>query len=160
MTVIEPENYTVGQAAQIASTTRKAIRIYESKGLLPTPGRTEAGYRLFTAEDIEVLRFIRQAKSLGLRLAEIGDILDLQRGGAQPCEYVIRLLDAHLAQIEKTLGELRQLRGTLRSARRAAGQARLSGGDAVICRIIETPQPGARPMLPLRPRPVTANRPI
>jgi DNA-binding transcriptional MerR regulator len=153
MAVAEPEYCTVGQAARFAGTTRKAIRIYESKGLLPAPERTEAGYRLFTAEDIEILRFIRQAKALGLSLAEIGDVLDLQRGGARPCGHVITLLDSHLAQIETTLKELRQLRDTLRSARRAADQVRLNGGDAVICRIIEIPQRGGRAMLPLRPKP-------
>lgn len=143
-----PESYTVGQAAELAGTTRKAIRIYESKGLLPAPERTEAGYRLFTAGDVEVLRFIRRAKSLGLSLAEIGEVLDLQRGGAQPCGHVIALLDEHLAQIEKTLRELRRLRDTLRSARRAADEVRLTGGDPVVCRIIETPRPGDRSLLP------------
>lgn len=143
---------TVSEAARLAGTTRKAIRVYEAKGLLPAPGRTEAGYRLFTAEDVEVLRFIRQAKSLGLSLAEIGDVLDLQRGGARPCGHVIGLLDAHLAQIEKAMKELRRLRDTLRSARRAADEVRHYGGDAVVCRIIETPQPGDRAMLPLSPK--------
>lgn len=47
-------------------------------------GLTEAGYRLFTDEDVAVLRFFRQAKALDLSLAEIKDILDLQRGGATP----------------------------------------------------------------------------
>lgn len=150
MTVINPINYTVGQAAQIAGTTRNAIRIYESKGLLPPAKRTAAGYRLFAPEDVEVLCFVRRARSHGQTLTEIRTVLDLQRGGAQPGGHVIRLLDAHLRQIEKTLSDLRQLRDTLRSARRAAG-LRQSGGAAAICRIIETPQPGARSVMPLRP---------
>lgn len=152
MVALDREYCTVGQAARLAGTTRKAIRVYESKGLLPAPERTEAGYRLFTAEDIAALRFIRQAKTLGLSLAEIGDVLNLQRGGAQPCGHVIALLDEHLAQVEKTLKELRGLRDTLRSARRAADLVRLAGADAAVCRIIETPHPGSRTMLPVHPR--------
>lgn len=138
MTATDQDFYTVGQAAQQAGVTRKAIRVYENKGLLPPAERTEAGYRLFTPDDIAVLRFIRQAKTLGLTLAEVGDILNLQRDGAQPCGKVTQLLDAHTAQIDRTLSELRQLRETLVGARRAADQTRRAGGDAVVCRIIET----------------------
>ncbi|MEV5450338.1 heavy metal-responsive transcriptional regulator [Streptomyces sp. NPDC052535] len=137
MTITEPDVYTVSQAARQAGVTRKAIRIYETRGLLPPAERTQAGYRLFTADDIAILRFIRQAKTLGLTLAEIGDILDLQRGGAQPCGRVTQLLDTHLAQIDRTLAELRQLRRSLLAARRTAEQTRRAGGDAVVCRIIE-----------------------
>ncbi len=137
MTTAEQALYTVSQAAEQAGVTRKAIRVYETKGLLPPAERTQAGYRLFTADDIAILRFIRQAKTLGLTLAEIGDILDLQRGGAQPCGRVTQLLDAHLARIDRTLAELRRLRRALLAARRTADETRRSGGEAVVCRIIE-----------------------
>jgi len=129
--------YTVGRAAEEAGVTRKAIRVYEEKGLLPPAERTEAGYRLFSGDDVSVLRFIRQAKTLGLTLSEIGDVLDLQRGGSQPCGRVVGLLDAHLTQIDRAMAEVRQLRSSLLAARRTADQARRSGQDAVVCRIIE-----------------------
>lgn len=138
MTTAEQTLHTVSQAAKQAGVTRKAIRIYEDNGLLPPAERTDAGYRLFTADDIAVLRFIRQAKTLGLTLAEINDILGLQRGGAQPCGRVTQLLDAHIDQIDRTMAELRQLRRVLLGARRTADQTRRAGGDAVVCRIIET----------------------
>ncbi|MGH3493484.1 MAG: MerR family transcriptional regulator, partial [Sciscionella sp.] len=84
---------TVGKAAQAAGLSAKAVRLYEAKGLLPAAERTEAGYRTYTDDDIAVLRFIRQAKTLGLSLAEIGDILDLRRGGVTPCRHVVTLLE-------------------------------------------------------------------
>jgi MerR family copper efflux transcriptional regulator len=137
---------TVGKVAELAGVSRKVIRLWEAKGLLPEAERTEAGYRLFTEADLDVLRFIRQAKALGLTLDEINDILDLQRGGAQPCGRVTQMLDAHLDQINRTLAELRQLRATLLTVRRTADQTRRSGGYAVVCQIIETsrgPGPGS-----------------
>lgn len=137
MTIADQHVYTVSQAAQKAGVTRKAIRTWEDKGLLPPAERTEAGYRLFTVDDIAVLRFIRQAKTLGLTLAEVGDILALQRDGAQPCGRVTQLLDAHIDQIGRTLAELQQLRKALVGARRTADQARRAGGGAVVCQIIE-----------------------
>ena len=48
------------------------------------------------------------------------------------------LLDTHIDQIDRTLAELRQLRRALLAARRTADRARRSGGDAVVCRIIDT----------------------
>ncbi|WP_435107372.1 MerR family transcriptional regulator [Nocardiopsis synnemataformans] len=62
---------TVGAAAKAAGVSAKAVRLWESKHLLPPAQRTEAGYRLFTDADVAVLCFIRQAKTLGLTLAEI-----------------------------------------------------------------------------------------
>lgn len=132
---------TVGAAAEAAGVSAKAVRLWESKGLLPPAQRTEAGYRLFTDEDLLVLRFIRQAKALDLSLAEIKDILDLQRDGAAPCSRVTELLDAHITEIDRALADLRQLRRSLTAARRAARESQRRGDDAVVCRIIETTPP-------------------
>ncbi|NHD15720.1 MerR family transcriptional regulator [Allosaccharopolyspora coralli] len=128
---------TVGAAAAAAGVSAKAIRLWESKGLLPPSERTESGYRVFTEDDLDVLRFIRQAKTLGLTLPEIKDIIDLQRDGATPCGRVTELLDTHITEIDRTLADLRALRRSLASARRAAREGQRRGQDAVVCRIIE-----------------------
>ncbi|WP_219416398.1 MerR family transcriptional regulator [Pseudonocardia nigra] len=128
---------TVGRAAALTGLSAKAIRLYERKGLLPEADRTESGYRLFTEDDLAVLDFIRQAKALDLTLDEIKGILDLQRGGEQPCGRVMGMLDAHLAEIDQRLSDLRRLRRSLADARRAATAARRRGSSAVVCRIIE-----------------------
>lgn len=132
---------TVGAAAAVAGVSAKAVRLWESKGLLPPAERTGAGYRLFTDEDVRVLRFIRQAKALDLSLGEIRDILDLQRKGAAPCARVTTLLDTHLAEIDRKLRDLRAMRRTLREVRRAARDSQRRGEDAVVCHIIETGLP-------------------
>ncbi|RBM17395.1 heavy metal-responsive transcriptional regulator [Prauserella sp. PE36] len=129
---------TVGAAAEAAGVSAKAVRLWESKGLLPPAERTEAGYRTFTQDDVDVLRFIRQAKALDLTLGEIKDILDLQRCGATPCGRVTTLLDAHIAEIDRKLSDLRAMRRTLVEARRTAREGQRRGEDAVVCRIIET----------------------
>lgn len=129
---------TIGAAAETAGVSPKAVRLWESKGLLPPAERTEAGYRIFTEDDLDVLHFIRRAKALGLHLDEIKDILDLQRGGEQPCRRVLTLLDAHLAEIDQRLNDLKRLRRSLANARRAATRASQHGAQAVVCTIIES----------------------
>lgn len=134
-------NMTVGTAARTAGVSAKAVRLWESKGLLAPAERTEAGYRILTEEDLRVLRFIRQAKTLGFTLSEIKDVLDLQRYGATPCVQVIELLDRHIAQIDRTLTDLHQLRGLLASARQSAKLSQRDGKNTVVCQIIETTTP-------------------
>ena len=129
---------TIGVAAEMAGVSPKAIRLYESRGLLEPAERTSAGYRTYGPNDLAVLRFIRQAKSVGLRLGEVGRIIDLQRSGRQPCAMVIGLLDGRLADVDHKLADLEALRRTLLDARSQAEEAIRSGHDAVICRIIET----------------------
>lgn len=128
---------SVKAAAEAAGVSSKAVRLWEAKGLLPPAGRTAAGYRQFSDDDIAVLRFIRQAKTLDLSLSKIKDVLDLQRGGAAPCGRVTELLDHHIANLDRTLNDLRQLRQTLTTARRTAHDSQRHGEDAVICQIIE-----------------------
>ncbi len=132
------ELLTIGKAAALTGHSAKAIRLYETKGLLPEAERTESGYRLLTPDDVAILHFIRRAKTLDLGLQEIKDILDLQRDGEQPCRRVITMIDTHLVDIDQKLRDLRQLRQSLLSVREAAGTARREGSDAVVCQIIET----------------------
>ena len=130
--------HTVGAAAKAVGVSAKAIRIWEAKGLLPPAGRTEAGYRLFTDDDIEILRFIGRAKTLGLTLPEIKSVLDLHRQGSVPCDQVTALLDAHIRDIDQTVAELRALRATLAAALQGARQDQNRGRAATVCRTIES----------------------
>ena len=130
--------HTVGAAAKAVGVSAKAIRIWEAKGLLPPAGRTESGYRLFTDDDLEILRFIIRAKTLGLTLPEVKSILDLHRQGTAPCEQVTALLDAHISDIDRAIAELRALRTTLSAALQSARHDQHRGRAATVCRIIES----------------------
>src|SRR5712692_8428096 len=132
---------TVGQAGRRSGLTPKAIRLYERRGLLSPAERTESGYRTYSPRDVEVLRFIRQAKSLGLRLEEIKQIIDLERAGTQPCEVVLEFLGSHIREIDRTMADLRALRKVLVGARDAAAASDEAGEGAVVCRIIEWQEP-------------------
>jgi MerR family copper efflux transcriptional regulator len=135
---------TVGRIAAQSGLSPKAVRLYETAGLIDPPDRTPAGYRTYTSDALPVLRFIRQAQALGLSLKEIKRILDLQRRGQQPCELVTGLLDEHLAEIDQRIADLQALRETLQRARDRADQAADRGEPGVICHIIEsTPTQGS-----------------
>ncbi len=128
---------TVGEAAKAVGVSSKAIRVWESRGLIPHAERTKSGYRTFNETDLASLRFIRQAKALGLTLAEIGDVLDLRQAGASPCGRVVQAFDTHLATIDRTIADLVQLRRTLSLARDAANEICPIDQTGIVCHIIE-----------------------
>ena len=128
---------TIGEAARTVGVSTKAIRLWEAKGLLPLVDRTEAGYRVFTSVDLSVLRFIHQAKALGLTLTEIKDVIGLQRAGTVPCKRVTQLIDAHIADIDRVLADLHQLRQTLMTVRGVSDLSPRVEDALTVCSIIE-----------------------
>src|SRR5579871_1526984 len=63
--------YHTGEFAQVADVTERTLRYYDKVGLLSPSGYTEAGYRLYTHEDLLRLQQILALKFLGFSLAEI-----------------------------------------------------------------------------------------
>jgi DNA-binding transcriptional MerR regulator len=61
----------IGEVAARSGLSRKALRLYEARGLLPASRRTPAGYRVYAPETLGVLHFITRARRLGLTLGEI-----------------------------------------------------------------------------------------
>jgi MerR family copper efflux transcriptional regulator len=127
---------TIGQAAEAAGVTRKAVRVYEARGLLPAAERTEAGYRLYSERDVELMTFIRRARTLGLHLDDIRDVLAIRNGGTPPCATVRDLLDDRITEIDTTVAELLALRKTLAETRQRADDC-TDDQPVTVCGIIE-----------------------
>ena len=75
----------IGEVARRAGVGVETLRFYERAGLLDRPARTEGGYRLYDAETLKTLEFIKRAQSLGFTLAEIKRIIAESRAGQRPC---------------------------------------------------------------------------
>lgn len=88
----------IGKAAKLSGTTIKSIRHYEKIGLIPQPPRI-GKYRIYSQENVDVLRFIKCAQQLGFKLKELQNILGEYTGSEFPWEQ------AQL-EIEKKKGEL------------------------------------------------------
>lgn len=69
--------YAISVAAELVGMSQQSLRMYERKGLLE-PGRTEGGTRLYSDEDMARLRRIAELLAMGLNLAGIGLVLDLE----------------------------------------------------------------------------------
>ena len=104
---------TVGQLAALATVRIDTIRYYEKEGLLPAPRRTGGDHRRYGATDLDRVLFIRGAKRLGLRLAEIRELLEVRDTGACACEPAETLLRQHVAEIATEIERLSVLRDEL-----------------------------------------------
>lgn len=127
--------YRIGALAAKFNLNPKTIRYYEEIGLIDTPERSPSGYRLYTQSDCERINFILKAKTIGLALKEIDEIIKLRQEGCQPCKHVDSLLDSKIAALDalsRALAEFRQELVALRE--RAAENAETEGR---ICGIIE-----------------------
>jgi DNA-binding transcriptional MerR regulator len=104
----DAELLKIGQLARLTGLPVKRIHYYERRGLLEPSARSETGYRLYGAEEVARLEFIKRAKLLGLTLEEIRELVGL----AARCnegEIVPRLeevLEAPSGAAEEALGWL------------------------------------------------------
>jgi DNA-binding transcriptional MerR regulator len=128
----------IGELAHRVGVNPKTIRFYEDRGLLPDPARLPSGYRDYGPEDETRLAFIKAAQRLGLSLNEIGEILSFKERGERPCGYVLSVLEAQLADMDRRIGELVRLRAELVALKDRAD--RLPTDGACYCAIVEHAQ--------------------
>jgi DNA-binding transcriptional MerR regulator len=110
----------IHELAQRTGVSTKTIRYYESVGLLPCPQRASNHYRLYTEADVELLRFIVGARSLGYPVTEIAQFLAARNDGSLPCQQVLVSLSARLQEIERRIADLQAVRATLEQIQQEA----------------------------------------
>ena len=103
----------IGAVARKSGVPAKTIRYYESVGLIDQAGRSASGYRVYGVRDIQTLRFISRARSLGFAVKDVADLLALWRDQARSSAQVKRLASNHLGQIDRKIAELQEVRFTL-----------------------------------------------
>lgn len=124
---------TIGQLAARSGVTAKTIRFYEQAGLIPPAERADNGYRAYAEADIERLRFIRAARVLGVSLSDLCELVALRDHGERPCQQVIRLLQARLADVDAQIEGLHALRAEMRALIEAAEQLPTHPRDDETC---------------------------
>jgi DNA-binding transcriptional MerR regulator len=104
-----------GDLARLVGVSPDTLRLYERKGLLPSPPRSANGYRLYPPEVIDRIRLIRAALSIGFTLDELTNILVMRDGEGVPCGHVRELAGAKLESLDRYIRQLAELRDQLKS---------------------------------------------
>jgi DNA-binding transcriptional MerR regulator len=127
----------IGELADAVGVSTKTIRYYESIGVLHEPARTTAGYRDYSRDSLESLRFIRAAQAVGLTLGEIREIVAYRDRGVVPCAHVTELLRRRAGEIDEQIAQLEVMRVELRRLERRARSLRPEDcAPSKICHVI------------------------
>jgi DNA-binding transcriptional MerR regulator len=119
--------FTVGQVARRLDVSPKAIRYYEDIGLLPPVARFANGYRRYDSDDVNRLRFIVRAKSIGLTLRKIRDLVAAAEQGEcnRITAHLKNMLDSKIEECDLQIKSLIEFRARLEEL---SGAVRVADG--------------------------------
>lgn len=134
-TAVPGASLKIGEVAKLSGIGIEALRFYERSGLLGRPGRTHSGYRIYDAEVLERLDFIKRAQVLGFSLDEIKQIIAEKQAGESPCEAVRDVVRTRLQELDERMREMRRYRTQL--ATTLAEWDKAGAVEGHICGLIE-----------------------
>jgi Cu(I)-responsive transcriptional regulator len=122
----------ISRTAKAAGVNAQTLRYYERRGLIGRARRGRSGYREYSADAVDVVRFIKRAQDLGFTLDEIDELIKL-RGVRRAERHRVRAIaERKIGEIDHKIAQLQKMRDAL--ALLVASCHR--GGDAE-CPIIE-----------------------
>lgn len=104
---------TVGEVARRAAVHIDTLRYYERQGLVARPPRSRSNYRLYPAETVRRVQFIKRAQQLGFSLKEIQELLALRAEPQAQCADVRERALAKIHQIEHKMRTLQAMHTAL-----------------------------------------------
>lgn len=128
------DGLTIGELAKQGQVNLETIRYYERVGLLPPPPRTSSGYRVFPADAVRRVWFIKRAQELGFSLKEIKELLALRVNPESTSADVRQRAEAKITDIEEKIKTLRSMKKALASLTSAC----CGDGAASECPILES----------------------
>lgn len=108
--------FSIGEISKLTGIPSKTIRFYEEINLLNKPKRLDNKYRAFSKNDLERLNLIKEAKSLGMPLDDIKQLIHLCQ--SEGCEnanaFLKQQVPLYLKEVENRIKELESLREKLK----------------------------------------------
>ncbi|MEV7603288.1 MerR family transcriptional regulator [Kitasatospora sp. NPDC089797] len=116
----------IGELAERAGTTTRALRYYEQLGLLPAR-RAGNGYRAYGEEDLRLLREIRMLQDFGFGLEETRPFVECLRAGhpeGDACPASLEVYRRKLAELDECIARLADVRSQVAGQFERAVRAR------------------------------------
>lgn len=106
---------TRGKLAKVVGCNIETIRYYENVGMLSHPDRAENGYRIYTDEHLEQLRFIQRSKELGFSNESVKGLLKITKDSSRYTRAEVKALTQnHIDDIESKIRDLITLNDKLK----------------------------------------------
>jgi MerR family mercuric resistance operon transcriptional regulator len=122
----------IGELSELTAVNIETIRYYERIKMLPSPPRTAGGRRIYDANHLRILAFIRRARELGFSPSEVRALLRLGGPERASCHQVRDIASHHLDDIRAKIADLRKLERLL-----AKTVAQCTGTAAPICPVLD-----------------------
>lgn len=100
----------IGEVATQARVNIQTVRLYERIGLLKEPRRRPSGYRDYSIDAVDVIRFIKHTQELGFTLKEIKSLLRLRERGHFASGRIREMASSKLADIDERIHSLQLIR--------------------------------------------------
>jgi MerR family transcriptional regulator, mercuric resistance operon regulatory protein len=100
---------SIGRLAALTGVHLETIRYFERIGLMPTPGRTDGGHRVYSDVHRRRLAFVQRARKLGFSIEDIRALLALSEPTRRSCREVEVIAAAHLANVRAKITDLTRL---------------------------------------------------
>lgn len=104
---------TISKIAALAGVSTDSLRYYEKEGLLAPSSKTDAGYRLYNADMVRRIHFIKDAQNCGFTLSEIRDLLTLRGRDSACCGDVRRLAIEKKLQLAARINTMQRMSSAL-----------------------------------------------
>ncbi|SDI43940.1 transcriptional regulator, MerR family [Ferrimonas sediminum] len=128
--------YKIGELAAACKVKPDTLRFYEKNGLLHPANRSDKGYRIYSDDDAQQLRFILRAKAMGFSLSDIRELLNIEASRSDwACADVKGMVEAKVQELQTKIDEMTRLRDSLQELADAC-----CGGpeSAIHCSILDT----------------------
>ncbi|MEJ7863026.1 MAG: heavy metal-responsive transcriptional regulator [Pyrinomonadaceae bacterium] len=126
----------IGEIATHSGVSVDTVRYYEKLKLLPRAARSGGGYRMFPAEAVERIKFIKQAQEMGFSLDEVKRLFST--GGANQCREVRELLLGKLVELERKINQMRDFKKVLNRHLDECDNELKAHGDQSACPVLIT----------------------
>ena len=127
---------TIGVLAEQAGCNVPTVRYYEEIGLLPKAVRRASGHRMYGANDLKRLIFVRRCRDFDFPIERVRDLVSLIDSPNSDCTRARDLAEAQLSIVRKKLAELRELEHSLAKVS-ADCTEQCAGGPSKDCVILE-----------------------
>lgn len=123
--------YLMGAAVKKLGLSADTLRYYEKIGLVPRAAKNGSGRRVYSDRDLDRLRFVQRAQSIGFSLEEIRRLLKLRENPVKCSRAVRTLARKKCDYLQQQLRILKKMHGEL------ALLLNLCSGDAQHCPILD-----------------------
>jgi DNA-binding transcriptional MerR regulator len=105
----EQPHLLIGKVAEVTGASPKAIRYYESLGLIPTPKR-KGKYRIYSSHDVFLIHVIKEAQTIGFSLKELKELLHEQSNKQQfPLQTANKMMEEKRLEFHSDIKKLQEL---------------------------------------------------